>query len=80
VRYTLGKRYVERGDQKWWEYLVLDSFTEMVFGVPKVICACSEEKDAQASAPSLASISIIYFFSAVNLAHASARLCESSFG
>jgi hypothetical protein len=48
MRYTLGKRYVERGDQKWWEYLVLDSFTEMVFGVPKVICACSEEKDARA--------------------------------
>jgi hypothetical protein len=41
-------RHAERGDQKWWEYLVLDTFTEMVFGVPKVICACSEEKDAQA--------------------------------
>jgi ribosomal silencing factor RsfS len=48
VRYTLGKRYVESGDRKWWEYLVLDTFTEMVFGDAKVICACSEEKDAQA--------------------------------
>jgi hypothetical protein len=48
VRYTLGKRYVESGDRKWWEYLVQDTFSEMVFGDPKVICTCSEEKDAQA--------------------------------
>jgi hypothetical protein len=48
VRYTLEKRYVEQSERKWWEYLVQDTFSEMVFGEPKVICVCSEEKDAQA--------------------------------
>jgi hypothetical protein len=48
VRYTCRKRYVASGALGWWEYLVLDIFTEMVFGDPKVICVCSEEEDAQA--------------------------------
>jgi hypothetical protein len=48
VRYKVGHRYLELGDRQWWEYTVLDTFSEMVFGDPKVICTCSEEKDAQA--------------------------------
>jgi hypothetical protein len=49
VRYKVGHRYLERGDRQWWEYLVLDTFVNDEIGVGhKILCVCSEEKDAQA--------------------------------